>query len=298
MSAKRNRPTAKSAPSAEPSPEIAKVVKSIAETTPANVLADIASLQVGLSKSLADLSATVTQKFQTVSDLDVAISAKKEYLERLYAIDAAQVDLESLKEQAEAQRAELAAERERFQAEIDEEDRAVTVRRKRDDDQYTYDTMVRRRAEEDKFKAKLADLEANYRVRSEALSAREGRLAELENDAAEFESRLAEAVASASAKARSESEAHFQTQMKLLEASHQTQLQVVQQQLRAATAANESLQNNNQRLQAEIAQVRADAKDIAQKALESAAQSRSSPTFVPYPSTGGVLDDGPGRRSK
>lgn len=245
------------------------VVKTVSALSGDGVAAKLAAAAVEVQKKLAEVGGVVTAELAQLEDIRRTIELKRAELKDLYGVEAAVVSLDNLRAEAEAVREQIQQEREAWRKEADEGDATIIARRKRDEDEYAYQTGVRRRKEEDDHRARLAAADAAVTARLAAVQAAEKEVADLRAQVAAFPSLLEAERNKAAGAARAQVTAEKNTELALAKAASEAAAQVAVHKIAAAEAANRALAEQNARLQTDIDRVRADAKEIATKALES-----------------------------
>ena len=185
-----------------------------------NVLADVSSLtaesavkkvtEAGLTinKTLAGINEQVISLVEELKQLDEAIQLKTEELNGLHGKDVAASAIDVLVAEYDKKKAELEAEMERLQKDIEEtrakaatdqasERQSTEVARKRAEEEYAYDTQLQRKKEQDAFAESLRQqaaaerdrkekLEKDWATREDALKLREKELEDLRKQVADF----------------------------------------------------------------------------------------------------------------
>ena len=119
--------------------EAQAVLDNVKDMELTKVVSEIGSLQVSLQGTLANLSATITNKIQQVDQLDTAITLKEQRLQELHGIEKEAVSLDEMKAQKEEEARKWEKERDERNAQWDEEEeeRAKMWQRSEDDFKYT-----------------------------------------------------------------------------------------------------------------------------------------------------------------
>lgn len=264
------------------------VVKT-AETLKADgVAAKLAAAQVEIQKTLAQVGGVVAAELEQLETVRQAIELKKGELATLYGIETAAVDLDELKAQAAAVREQIEAEREQWKKDEEEGDANIIKRRKRDEDEYAYQTGVRRRTEEDAHRVKFALIEGKLAEREAAVKTAEKELSDLRTQVANFPSLLEAERKKTAAAVTADLTAKHANEAALAKKDAETAKAIAANNEAAAKAANDALAQRNAYLEKELDRVRTDAKEIAAKALDARSQPTvfNLPTAAPEAATG------------
>lgn len=258
--------------------EAAEAVKGV---TAVDVINQIGNLQVDLQKTLANLSADITNKLDQMNQVDMAIAEKREELKELYEIDATASSIEEVlarKAETEANWAKAQADR---QAKWNEENTLRTKTWQRESEEHAYNTKVQQLRIKDEFETEVARLKREEEVRQESLSklwrdrdeslkAREKEVDELRAKVASFDDRVKAEVAKEVAIATNSQKKHYETQIQLINKDMTTEKQIYQSKIEAL---NETIAVNLGQikdLQVQLNAARMDAKEVTSAALSSA----------------------------
>lgn len=251
------------------------------------VVSDIGSLQVTLQNTLANLSATMTSRFQQVDQLDSAISLKEGRLQELYGIEKEAVSLDDMKAQKEEEAERWEREIEEREAKWAEEDAERAKKWKRTEEEYNYATQTTRQKLKDEFDALLAKNKREEELRAEQLNrgwtereanlkAREQELTDLRASVANFDARLKTEVSKAEAILSNTLKKQYEHEKALLEKDVASERSLHAIKVSAMDATIESLQEQIKDLHAQLVAARADAKEVATQALHSASDRKVS----------------------
>ena len=198
----------KAAQSAERQADSAKkVAKAITVET---VATQMASLGVNVNKALTNIEQEMFGKVQELEQLDQAIEAKKAELETLHEINAAAIDLDTLRNDLEEFRQNSLKEKDRTEAEHKQFQSDLETQRKREQAEWQYQNKKKQQEEQDKFEQRIKEItrqsneaeeekEKIWKSREEVLAAKEKEFEELKARVAAFPEELKKEVARAEA---------------------------------------------------------------------------------------------------
>lgn len=255
-------------------------VKAVSGLTADTVAAKLATASVEIQKKLAEVGGVVSGELAQLDDIRRTIELKKAELKDLYGIEAAVVELDKVKAEAEAVRESIQQEREAWEREAAEGDANIIQARKRAEDEYAYQTALKRRKEEDAHRDKMAAAETAITAREAAVKAAEKELADLRAQVTNIPSLLEAERKKVAAAVTAEARGKYETEIALAKKDADAAAAIAANSLAAAKEANAALAQRNTYLEKEIEKVRADAKDIAAKALEAG----NRPTVFQVPS--------------
>lgn len=245
------------------------------------VVKEMGDLQVLVQSSLSNLSAALTSKVQHFSELDKAVSLTEQRIAELHAIEGEVLSLESVKalratEQEEAVKAK--ADRE---AQWAEEDKARAKQWKREFEEHAYTTKMQNQRALDEFNAEVERQKRVELVRQEELlrewSDRENKIKSQEQDvqalrdqAATFEARVKNEVSRAEAIVKNSLERDHKHTLALLAKETETTVRLHQGEVDSFKATIDALRNQVADLTNQLLAARADTKEVATQALQSA----------------------------
>jgi colicin import membrane protein len=274
-----------------------------------NVLTDVSSLtaesavkkvtEAGLTinKTLGGINEQVMALVEELRKLDEAIQLKTAELAALHGKDIAASAIDVLVAEYDKKKAELHAEMERLQKEIDDtraksaaelaaEREAAEVARKRAEEQYSYDVQLQRKKDQDAFQEQLRQqaaaerdrkekLEKDWASREEALKLREKELEDLRKQVADFPSVLKKETDAAAAIAGNRVKSDWETKFTLAQKDAETAQRVASMEIASLKETNARQAQSLQLLQTELAEAKRQVQAIAEKALESASGARA-----------------------
>jgi colicin import membrane protein len=274
-----------------------------------NVLTDVSSLtaesavkkvtEAGLTinKTLAGINEQVMSLVEELKKLDEAIQLKTDELAELHGKDIAASAVDVLVAEYDRKKEELQAEMERLQKEIADtrtkfatdlaaERDALEVARKRAEEEYTYNTQLQRKKEQDAFAEQLRQqaaterdrkekLEKDWATREEALKLREKELEDLRKQVADFPSVLKKETDTAAAIAGNRVKSEWEMKFTLAQKDAETSQRVSIMEIASLKETNAKQAQAIQALQTELAEAKRQVQAIAEKALESASGARA-----------------------
>lgn len=251
------------------------------------VVSDIGTLQVTLQNTLANLSTTMSTKFQQVEQLDTAIDLKESRLQELYGIEKEAVNLDDMKAQKEEEINKWNQEEEERNATWAEEEAERAKKWKRSEEEYTYATLVNRKKAQDDFDALLAKskreeaeradlLNKTWAERENTLKGKEQELNDLRTQVAGFDTRLKSEISKAEAVLGNVLKKQYEHEKVLLEKDASSERNLHSIKVSAMNDTIENLQAQIQQLQTQLVAARSDAKEVATQALQSASERKVS----------------------
>ncbi|QDE82010.1 kinetoplast-associated protein [Myxococcus xanthus] len=274
-----------------------------------NVLADVSNLtaesavkkvtEAGLTinKTLAGINEQVISLVEELKQLDEAIQLKTEELNGLHGKDVAASAIDVLVAEYDKKKAELEAEMERLQKDIEDtrakaaadqsaERQATEVARKRAEEEYTYDTQLQRKKEQDAFAESLRQqaaterdrkekLEKDWATREDALKLREKELEDLRKQVADFPLVLKKETDTAAAITGNRVKSEWELKLTLATKDAETAQRVAAMEISSLKETATKQAQSLQMLQTELAEAKRQVQAIAEKALESASGARA-----------------------
>ncbi len=145
------------------------VLDSVAGLDLGTVSSSIASTQVEVQKSLADLSAKLVERMSLLKNVEEAIQLKNDELKQLYNLEAKEIELDDLRAEIDRQREEWDEEQARKQRELAEQQSERNKQWKREEEDYRYRWSQEQRKIEDTFKEKMEGQEKANRNKQELI---------------------------------------------------------------------------------------------------------------------------------
>lgn len=242
------------------------------------VISEIGTLQVDLQKTLADISATITNKLAQVEQIDKAIDLKKNELQDLYNIEKEAMSLEDLKAQKELEedawnkhveaqelaQSEKVSEREKmWQREDEEHEYAVKRRNERAEEDYR--VLVDRHQRDERIR--MEQLQRGWNDREAALKSQENDVAQLRQQVAEFDARLKAEAGKAEAIATNRLTKQHEQEMLIAKKDMEAMKQLHIAEVKGLDNTISSLSERIDRLERELDRARTDAKEVTSQAL-------------------------------
>lgn len=246
-----------------------------------SVSTTLASTQVEVQKSLADLSAKLVERLQMLKNVEEAIQLKQEELKQLYNLEAKEIELDDLKAEIDKQRETWDEEQARKMREFEEKRSERAKQWGREEEEYKYQWAQQQRKMEDAFQQKLEDqekanrnnqelLEKNWAEREADLKKREADLADLRAKVEAFPEVLKKAENAAVAVATNSVKKEYETKATLVQKDLEMFQKLAAQETASLKQALEKAGGEVNGLKTQLEQARADMKEISAKALESA----------------------------
>jgi hypothetical protein len=181
---------------------------------------------------------------------------------------------------------EMADTRSKFATDLAAERDALEVARKRAEEEYTYDTQLQRKKEQDAFAEQLRQqaaterdrkekLEKEWATREEALKLREKELEDLRKQVSDFPSVLKKETDTAAAIAGNRVKSEWEMKFTLAQKDAETSQRVSIMEIGSLKETNSKQAQAIQALQTELAEAKRQVQAIAEKALESASGARA-----------------------
>lgn len=251
--------------------ETNNVVEKVAARKPADIIQEFSGLGIKVQAELSDISAKIADGRRQFDEVNQAIAARETRLADLFQIEAELLSLDEVKSQRlaaeEANDAYLAA---------------LEVERTREDNEYNYNLTRKRREDLDKYndqvaaakrseEARRAELETDWDAREEAIASSEEELAALRTQVAGFPELVAKEVKKAEAILSNVLSKDHRHAIDLLAKDKQAADQIAAQVISSLKAELANAKSLADGLNLSLADARAEVKEIAAKALESAA---------------------------
>jgi hypothetical protein len=246
-----------------------------------SVSTTLASTQVEVQKSLADLSAKLVERMQLLKNVEEAIQLKQEELKQLYNIEAKEIELDDLQAEIAKQR-ELWEEEQARKAREFEEQRSERAKNwRREEEEYRYERSQQQRKLEDQFKQKMEEqekanrnkqeqVEKNWAERESELKKRETEFAELKAKVEAFPEQLKKAENAAGIITGNSVKKEYETKATLAAKDLEMFQKLASQETASLRQALEKATGEITGLKSQLEQARSDVKEISGKALESA----------------------------
>lgn len=271
--------------------EAKTVLEAVKDISLATVISEVNNLQITVQKTLADLGASVTNKVQQMQQLDTAIGIKEDRLQELFNIEKEGLSLDEMRAKKDEEVAVWEHDRAERNKRWQEEEAEHAKNRNRNEDNWRYEFEQKKKRTQDEFDVQIAKtkreeqlrheaLERGWVDRENALKAREQEVAALKAQVEGFDARMEAAVKQAEARGAAVVTAKYNHEIALLKKDAEAQKSVSD--LRA-TSLNETIENLRtqvENLEKQLVSARLDAKEVANQALQSAANRQLSETLT------------------
>jgi colicin import membrane protein len=261
------------------------------------VVGEISSLGLHVSKSLSELSSLLVGEVERLATLREAVAIEQRELQRLHKVDlaAAAVDhlVQDYENRKQAFQAEAAATKAEWDAETDQRERsereyeeALKTKRQRENDEFEYKKALERKKVQDKYdeeqrlrdrqnREKQEGLEKNWQEREATLKAREEELAQLRKDTDVFPKRLAQEVDRAVAEARRQAEQQLEQRLLIVSKDAEADRRVAELRIKALEEMLARQTDQVAALHKQLDEATQQVQDIAVKAIEGASGARA-----------------------
>lgn len=261
--------------------EAEAVLASVKDLDLNSVVNDISGLQVSVQNTLAGLSATLTNKVSQIQQVDTAISLKEARLSELFQIEKEAVSIDDLKAQKAEEEAQWQQQRAERDAEWVEEQEVRDKSWKREEEEHAYAiTQAKKRAKEE-FDAEVANnkraenarveaLNKGWAAREDQIAAKESEFADLKDQVESFDSKLKSEISKAEAILGNTLKRQYEHETALLKKDMESERTLHNVKVAAMNETITNLENQIADIQSQLSIARADAKEVATAALNSA----------------------------
>jgi len=257
------------------------VLESVKDLNLDSVTTNVTSAQVEVQKTLAAVSAKLTEQLQVLENIEEAIKLKKEQLESLHQIEVTSATLDDLEAQIAKQRADWETEKATKTREFAEMRSERNKQWAREEEDYQYKIAQEHRKLEDTHKAFLAQqekqnrdkqdqLEKNWAEREHELKKREQELTELRAFKENTPDVLKKEVNAAVAVATNSVKKEYEQKMALAAKDTEVEKRLADQNIASLQQTIHKHQEQLDALKAQVEQAQKDMKEISTKALDSA----------------------------
>ena len=261
------------------------------------VVGEILSLGIHVSKALGELSSRLVGEVERLATMREAVALEQRELQRLHKVDVSATAVDHLVQDYESKKqtflAEIAAAKSEWAAETDQRERsdreyeeALKTKRQRENDEFEYKKTLERKKAQDKYdeeqrlrdrqnREKQEALEKSWQEREAALKAREEELAQLRKESDLFPKRLAQEVERAVAEARRLADQQLEQRLLVVSKDAEADRRVAE--LRIKTLEDMLARETEQAaaLHKQIDEATQQVQDIAVKAIEGASGARA-----------------------
>ena len=255
------------------------LMASVNDVSVDDIVKDLGYLQLDTQKKLADLSTALVNRFTMLRNVGAAIGLEEARLKDLHQIEAQAITLDELKSQEEQLRQEHERARQERDRQYQEEQTEREKRWAREEDEHTYVRTLTEKKARDMFQA---DMDANKRVeinrkeslekswfdREANLKARETELAEAKAVVATFPEKLKGEVSKAEAILTNILKRDYEHKVALAEKTMEGERALNSARVASLDGQIKSKDAQIAELQVQLTSARADAKSVAEKALD------------------------------
>jgi hypothetical protein len=258
-----------------------EILQSVTGLNLDSVSSSLASTQVEVQQSLADLSGKLVEQLQVLRNVEQAIQLKREELKQLYDMEAAAVELDDLEAQIDARRQAWTEEQAKKVREFHELQSDRNKQWTRAEEEYKYNISQEHKKAEDAFAGKMAEqakankdkqetLEKGWAEREAELKKREKELEDLRTQVANFPEVVKKEVNAAVAVATNSVKKEYETKIVLAAKDSETAGKLAAQEVASLKQVIEKANAQLADQKTQLDQAHRDAKEISAKALESA----------------------------
>jgi hypothetical protein len=262
-----------------------------------NIEKSITELKSSLSNSLDELSRNLISEFKKLEEIRSAIAIEKKNLEDMYSLSATtdslaamilaqKVQKEQFQEEMSDKTAQWELEKSRQKIEEKEYNDELTKRRKREEEEFQYALKITRKKDKDEYEAskaaleyeiktKKAEFEQDVASREKALKEAESELAELRKNNEAFPVKLEKAVSDKETEITKTLKAQYGFDIKFLEKQNEAEIRLKDQMITSMQEKISELQTQIKEYSEKANRAEAGVKDIAFKAIESAAKAKT-----------------------
>lgn len=261
--------------------EAQTVLESVKDLTPQKVVAEVSNLQLSVQGQLASIQNSMTVQLQKLTELDTAITLKEQRLKDLFAIEAEAVTLDDLRMQIENERIKADADSENIRRNWTEEETDRNKRWKREEDEHTYTFASMKKRVMEEFHAEVeknkrneairqADLNKTWSEREIILKAKEADYNAMKTLVDGFDARLKQEISKAETIKENSLKKEYEHTKALLIKDNDAAKNMAAMEVKSADAKATALAEQVKELQVQLVSARADAKEVASQALQSA----------------------------
>lgn len=285
-----------------------ETIEKVADINHGKITEEISDLKTSLAHALDELQSNLSGEFQKLEELRAAIAIEKQYLEDLYSLSAntdslaamlltqkeKKEDFEQFMQEKEAsfnkevseKRAVWDQEQAKYKAAEKEYAEELAKRRKREEDEYQYTLKITRQKEKDAYETKKAALdkelterkatfEQDMAQRELTIKNAETELNELRKEHDAFPVKLEGALHVKEEEVTKALKTQYEFDIKLATKQHEGEIRLRDQQIKLLQEKIQELQVLVKEYGEKAAHAEAGVRDIAVKAIESAAKIKS-----------------------
>jgi hypothetical protein len=269
------------------------VLDAVKLLSPETIISEVGALQVSLQSTLANVSAAITDKIEKMKQVDEAISLKEERIVELYDIDQEALTLEDVKNRRSEEEAEWTRSREERRKVWSEEQAERNRIWQREQEEHAYLTTTEQQRKKEEFEAEVIRLKRDETLRSERLQKdwadREAELLERENELIELRDKVSKVddtmkaeVAKAEAVLGNKLKRDYDYQIQLLDKDIQAERSLNNAKVESLNATISALSDQLEEAHRQLVAARQDAKEVTERALESASGRQVSAALQSY----------------
>jgi hypothetical protein len=258
-----------------------EILQSVTGLNLDSVSTTLASTQVEVQQSLADLSGKLVEQLQVLRNVEQAIQLKRDELKQLYDIESAAIELDDLEAQIEGRREAWREEQAKKAREFAEQQADRAKQWERAEEEYDYNIAQEHKKAEDAFGGQLAErnkankdkqevLEKSWAEREAELKKREKEVEDLRTQVANHPEVVKKEVNAAVAVATNSVKKEYETKIVLAAKDSETAAKLAAQEVASLKLALEKANAQAAEVKAQLDQAHRDVKEISAKALESA----------------------------
>jgi hypothetical protein len=245
------------------------------------VIGEVGNLQVNIQNVLANLSSSLTSKIQHMDTVNQAITLKEDRLKELYDIEKEAITIDDLRAQREEEAKEWSKKKQEKDAQWTEELAEREKFRKREHEEYVYATKQNQKRIKDEFDAEVARtkreehirqelLQREWNAREEEIAKQEDEITGLRNQVAGFDGRLKSEIGKAEAILGNTLKRQYEHDILIMKKDAENERKMNEAHAAMLQQTIGGLQDQIKDLQVQLTAARADARDVASQALQSA----------------------------
>jgi hypothetical protein len=246
-----------------------------------DIVKDISELQLGVQAKLNEVSSALTNRLTLLKNVETSIGVLETRLNELHGIEAQAITLDDLRAQEEALHVEHEKSSLQRHQQWNEEGQEREKRWAREEDEHLYIRQQNQQKARDQFTAEMdlnkrteanrkEALEKNWAEREGILKSKEAELAEAKAAVAAFPEKLKGEVSKAEAILSNVLKRNHEHEMALLNRTAEGERALNKARIESVEGQLKSKDTQIVELQSQLMQARADAKSVAEKALDAA----------------------------
>lgn len=279
--AKKTPTTTTKTPVGSKAKKTQSVLDAVKLLSPETIINEVGQLQLNMQNVLASVSVAITDKIDKMKQVDEAIALKEQRIVELYDIDQEALTLEEIKNRRSEEEAAWASSVENSKKAWKEEQAERTRVWQREKEEHDYLTKIDQQRKKEEFEAEVIRLKRDETLRSERLqkdwAEREAELVNAENELIELRDKVSKVddtikaeVSKAEAMLGNKLKKDYDYQMQLLNKDVEAERNLNLAKVDSLNAKIASLSDQLEEAQKQLASARQDAKEVTERALESA----------------------------